>query len=251
MPDKHTRYLLAADTGVELIKCEDSCLSYPLHNHASTYTIGMILSGNIQITFDEQKFSVYKNQFFIIPPYVPHSILANRKYTIITFCVHKDVIKQIDENRLASIATLLLSKAFCVKKIDIKQIISFLSAIFICKRHILTPVISVNYVEKLKQLIEQHPECSLTAKEMSRHAYISKYHLIRRFKQEIGLTPHQFQIQNRIRKAQRLLTQSSSITEVALAVGFFDQSHFIKHFKKIVGLTPSCYKSALQPIYVQ
>ena len=71
-----------------------------------------------------------------------------------------------------------------------------------------------------------------------------KYHFIRSFKAEVGLTPHQFQIQNRIRKAQRLIHETNTITEVALTTGFCDQSHFIKQFEKYVGLPPLTYKSS-------
>ncbi len=65
-----------------------------------------------------------------------------------------------------------------------------------------------------------------------------KYRFIRSFKAEVELTPHQFQIQNRIRKAQRLIHEADTITEVALTTGFCDQSHFIKQFEKQVGLSP-------------
>jgi AraC-like DNA-binding protein len=77
---------------------------------------------------------------------------------------------------------------------------------------------------------------------MAQNAFISKYHFIRSFKAEVGLTPHQFQIQNRIRKAQRLIHETDTITEVALTTGFCDQSHFIKQFEKYVGLPPLTYK---------
>jgi transcriptional regulator GlxA family with amidase domain len=73
-----------------------------------------------------------------------------------------------------------------------------------------------------------------------------KITFIREFKRNIGLAPHHFQIQNRIRQAKHLLTQDDNvnITEVALATGFCDQSHFTKCFKRIVGLTPSQYIEA-------
>ena len=67
---------------------------------------------------------------------------------------------------------------------------------------------------------------------------------IRSLKAEVGLTPHQFQIQNRIRKAQRLIREANTITKVALTTGFCDQSHFIKQFKKYVGLPPLAYKAS-------
>lgn len=70
--------------------------------------------------------------------------------------------------------------------------------------------------------------------------------LYREFKKQVGLTPHHFKIQNRIRKVQHMLLENkqASITEVALAMGFYDQSHFIKSFKKIVGLSPCQYVNA-------
>ena len=249
MSDKRVEFY-ASDAGVELVKCRDSRLSYPLHNHVSTFTVGLILSGAIQLTLGGQKSIVSKDQFFIIAPYVPHSITAISKYSMISLCVHKDVIRQADENRIVSIAVSLLNSASDREQVDAKQAL-LLNAVILCKRHKNTHVAAVNYVERLKRLIEQSPEDSLTSREMSRRARKSKYHLIRSFKQEVGLTPRRFQIQNRIRKAKHLLTEPLSMTEAALAVGFFDQSHFIRHFKKIVGMTPSSYKSAFKFVRVQ
>ena len=77
----------------------------------------------------------------------------------------------------------------------------------------------------------------LSIDEMARSSYISKYHFIRSFKKAVGLTPHQFQIQNRVRKAQQMLKYVDNITEVALTTVFCDQSHFIKQFERYVGLT--------------
>ena len=248
MSDKQINYFYDADAGIELIKHKNSNLSYPLHNHASVFTIIMILSGNIRLTLGKQNLRLYEHQVLAIPPYLPHSINADSQYTMISLCIHKDIIKQISKNRLIFTTRSLLNKAFYFEPIDAKQMTLLLNAVVFCKRHAHKPITNVDYVERLKQLIEQRPEYNLTAVEMSRYAHISKYHLIRSFKQSVGLTPRQFQIQNRIRKAQRLLTQPLSLTEVALAVGFFDQSHFIKHFKKIVRLTPSYYKSVFATI---
>ena len=90
--------------------------------------------------------------------------------------------------------------------------------------------------------MELYPETKFSIEEMAQNAFISKYHFIRSFKAEVGLTPHQFQLQNRIRKAQRLMHNAETITEVALTTGFCDQSHFIKQFEKYVGLPPLTYK---------
>ena len=97
---------------------------------------------------------------------------------------------------------------------------------------------------ELTEQIKNQPEQALNLDEMAQAVYLSKYHFLRCFKQTVGLTPHQFQLQNRVRKAQRMLNQHAGITEVALATGFCDQSHFIRHFKKHFGLTPTAYQAA-------
>lgn len=250
LTDKQIRYIDAADAGVELIKCENSCLSYPLHNHISVVTFGMILSGNIQVTLSGEKYCFDENQIFVIPPYIPHSIEATGKYTMISLCIHKEVMKQIHLNRLLSITAYLINKSFILNHITPEQSALIRDAIASYKNNLPICNDSISNINGLKHIIEQYPEQNITIEEMAQQVSLSKYYFIRTFKQEVGLTPHQFLIQNRVRKAQRILKQPLSMTEVALVTGFFDQSHFIKNFERIVGLTPSCYKSVYQSVHV-
>lgn len=103
------------------------------------------------------------------------------------------------------------------------------------------------YLEKLKNDILAKPENIYLIEEMAQQANISPFYMIRQFKKAFGLTPHQFQIQCKVRKAQRLLEEGKSITEVTYDAGFCDQSHLDRSFQKIVGLTPSQYKKSLRP----
>lgn len=83
------RYLRGKDSGVELVVCEASCLSYPLHNHVSVFTIGMILSGSIQLRIGNAAYIYNQSGAFIIPPYVPHGIEAQGSYTLLSVCIDK------------------------------------------------------------------------------------------------------------------------------------------------------------------
>ena len=68
---------------------------------------------------------------------------------------------------------------------------------------------------------------------------VSPYYFLRLFKQSMGLTPDQYILQRRIEKAKFLLQHSKlGIAEVAIRVGFCDQSHLTQYFKRIVGMTP-------------
>ncbi len=104
----------------------------------------------------------------------------------------------------------------------------------------------MSYTKKLKQMILDAPENSVSVADMARQISVSPYHMIRQFKAACGLTPHQFLIQCRVRKAQKLLEDGKSVVEAAYATGFCDQSHFDRCFYKIVRLTPSGYKRSVK-----
>jgi AraC family transcriptional regulator len=87
---------------------------------------------------------------------------------------------------------------------------------------------------------------SPTLEEMAAMVGLSPYHFARQFKAASGLPPHQFLITRRVERAQRLLREKGnvSLAEVAIDVGFSDQSQFCFHFKRIVGATPARFRAS-------
>ncbi len=84
--------------------------------------------------------------------------------------------------------------------------------------------------------------------EAARVAGLSPYHFLRVFRRELGLTPHQFLVQARLRRAQELLRATDSpVTEVAYEVGFGDLSHFQHTFRRLVGVTPGRFRRGTLP----
>jgi len=73
-------------------------------------------------------------------------------------------------------------------------------------------------------------------------AGLSKYHLLRSFTRETGITPYRYLETLRIDRAKALLKQGETPANVALATGFWDQSHFSNTFKRLIGLTPGQYR---------
>ncbi len=243
MTTNNIHYLYHAETGIELIFCKNSTISYPLHNHVSVLTIGIILDGSVALTTNKETRTYKQNETFTIFPYEPHSISAHDSYTLLTLCIDKNAVTDVDVTTIYKHIRFLLMQALDMGKISQYQILQLLNCLdetsdssnWQLKNY--TP-----YILDLKRQLELYPECKLTVGEMAQNVFLSKYHFIRSFKAEVGLTPHQFQIQNRIRKAQRLIHEAATITEVALTTGFCDQSHFIKQFEKYVGLSPLTYK---------
>ncbi len=82
---------------------------------------------------------------------------------------------------------------------------------------------------------------SITLDELSALTGISKYHLLRSFTKQKGISPYSYLEAVRIDKAKKFLEQGISPMEVAMKTGFTDQSHFGNFFKKIIGLTPKQY----------
>jgi len=246
MMPNNIRYLYDADTGIELIFCDNSTISYPLHNHVSVFTIGMVLDGSILLTTNQSTKVYDKNQTFVILPYMPHSISTHDSYTLLSLCIDKSLIYKCTIDTVKNNIIHLVGDALDENRINQTQVIQLLNCLsMFTDMPTLTSGIDNPFIDGLKKQLELCPEDKFSVDEMAQNAFISKYHFIRSFKSEVGLTPHQFQVQNRIRKAQRLISEAETITEVALTTGFCDQSHFIRQFEKYVGLTPSAYKLSL------
>jgi len=107
-------------------------------------------------------------------------------------------------------------------------------------------VVADEDLKELQEIILEKPENIYLIEEMAEDSQVSPYHMIRKFKKAFGLTPHQFQIQCRVRKAQKLLETTKSIPEVAYEAGFCDQSHLDRCFQKIVGMTPCQFQDAVK-----
>ncbi len=89
----------------------------------------------------------------------------------------------------------------------------------------------------------EHAALPVGLEDAARAAGLSPFHFLRVFRRELGVTPHRFLVQERLRRAQALLRGTElSVTEVALAAGFGDLSHFQHTFRAQVGVTPGRYR---------
>jgi len=120
----------------------------------------------------------------------------------------------------------------------ISQVMTFLLE---CKKR--TAYENVNHkviVDKVVAYIESNYNSPVSIDEMSNYSGISKYYLIKIFKQLMHVTPYQYLLEFRIHKAKYFLdTTDLSISQIGSEVGFNDAWHFMRIFKKITGATPS------------
>lgn len=91
-----------------------------------------------------------------------------------------------------------------------------------------------------RDYLHEHLVRDVSLAELARIAGLSKFHLLRVFRQQFGLTPHAYQLQQRILRAKQLL-RALPIADVAAQCGFADQSHLHRVFRSLVGTTPGRY----------
>ena len=89
-----------------------------------------------------------------------------------------------------------------------------------------------------RQYLHQNFARDVTTDELASVSDLSKFHLIRCFRDHFGITPRQFLLSQRVANAKQLISNGMTVLEAAYACGFADQSHFSRYFKKISGYSP-------------
>jgi len=84
----------------------------------------------------------------------------------------------------------------------------------------------------------------LTLNQLADAVGLSPFHAARLFSASVGMPPHAWRNQLRLSRALGMLRQGISVTDVAAATGFTDQSHFTRHFKRAYGVPPGRWQAA-------
>lgn len=93
--------------------------------------------------------------------------------------------------------------------------------------------------------IDDQADRPIDLESAAQRAELSPFHFLRAFRQVLGVTPHQYLIRARLRRAARLLVEEEHpITDVAYACGFSDLSNFVRTFHRAAGVPPGRFRAA-------
>ncbi|MEJ7855879.1 AraC family transcriptional regulator [Acinetobacter baumannii] len=263
------------DRRMPYVETRRSCFGrtcYKSHSHP-TFSIGAIDEGNsvFQSSFGTvQKISA--GTLVIVPAHVEHSCnpMPNQAWSYqmlhldlawlnqlysefqeqgldLHIPQHKPLI--IKEESLYEAFTEMNETLFDAQKLIFEKEQSLLH----CLIHLLLPHFILEEIQKPQYLYKDFlklidvissSEAFISLEELAQRVGLSRYAIIRLFKANVGLTPHAFQINLKINQAREQLKQGVPLAELAVNLGFSDQSHFHKAFKAHTGVTPRQFQLA-------
>lgn len=95
-------------------------------------------------------------------------------------------------------------------------------------------------VEQLLKYINRNLSENLSIDQLANRFFFSKYHMMRKFKNETGYTIHNYITSKRLLMARSLISQGIPVMKAAQASGFHDYTTFVRAYKKQFGKAPSC-----------
>lgn len=101
--------------------------------------------------------------------------------------------------------------------------------------------------ERIVDYMRSHYGRNITLEELAEIAQVNPFVLIRQFRKEYGITPHEYLRVYRVNQARSHIQQGMRLAEVAALCGFSDQSHMTRQFKRTVGVTPGQFIAAGAP----
>ena len=97
-------------------------------------------------------------------------------------------------------------------------------------------------IVSILQYLSEHLTQELRIDDLAAQFYISKYHMMRRFKEETGYTIHNYVVTKRLMLAREKIAAGMPVSEACYACGFRDYSSFARAYKKLFALSPRTAK---------
>lgn len=231
---------IAKQCGLEFVFTLGNALRYPAHTHISVYTITAVRQGIVRLTRQCSTDIYPAGSVYVVAPYESHSPVYTDTFDIVSLCIDKNHFYTMGRSSLATnclkYSNILMAQNLLCSE-TAQRLLTGIESIYDTNIAVdKTPVIPPKILEAWDpQIFEQK------ARQVQQ---LSRFHFIRKFKNEMGITPHQYIVQSRIRKVKKLLATGTPIVDAAAQAGFCDQSHLNRWFNRSIGITPQQYKKS-------
>lgn len=245
---KHLSYVLWHD----VYRC--SSRYHLKRNYLDSYLLLYLISGTMELDYEEQTYSVPAGSIVFIDLRKPHRYYARSNLRMHQYMVDGPLTEAYYRQLFPSQGAVYpagraLPEAFELLMEETESIlpddhrINYLllrifSKMFLPEIHESSSVITdaLNY-------IHSHYSEDLSLDTIAEHVSLSKYHFSRIFKEETGFSPHSYLTDLRIRQAKLYLTETShSVEKIAGECGFTSVTHFIRAFKANNDVTPAQFR---------
>jgi AraC family transcriptional regulator len=98
-------------------------------------------------------------------------------------------------------------------------------------------------IQRIQAYVEENLNRNVSVTELANVVHLGPSHFRRAFKRCLGVSPHAYIIERRVRRAQELMLATDlPLSEIALQVGFADQAHLTTRFHRRIGKTPGAWR---------
>lgn len=248
--------------GVELVAASYAGRAFPMHTHED-YVVGTVIGGAERLTLRTGEHIVGTGDVLQLHPHEAHanaSVGPDPLRYLVFYLSPAAIRSQLADSggsgelafcsalcRDAHVASTLrhahrtLSANDCGRLEQESALISVIQALASGKGTRGVVAHGGPGVGLARSWIDAHFRESFGLGDVAAAAGVSPYHLCRIFGDAVGLTPIAYRNQRRVDAARRALLEGRPIAEVALQVGFADQSHLTRQFQRIVGTSPARY----------
>jgi AraC-like DNA-binding protein len=254
--------------GIDLVRFRDYAHSFPRHSH-DFFTVGVFSTGNGWIGHRGTTWTADDGAILAVPPDEVHTAEPRRDcgwtYTAMyptidlvarafgdeqdhssTFFPEPifrddDLARQIASTQHALMRPVPALEA----EVSLLEVLRTLG-----ERHGVRPatrgrlITASRAVRVAREYLNAHFTTPVTLADLATVCDMSPYHLVRSFRDAVGMPPHAYLTQIRSNHARDLILRGVPVSTAAYRCGFADQSHLTRTFKRIFGVTPGAYVSA-------
>lgn len=225
--------------------------TFPYHSHQS-FLVGVVESGEARFVIGDAKYLLQEGMTYLVPPDVGMSITPAGPYQYLTICIKDEGKTRCGKPGLFVIENVGkrivdLCEGFRSGHVSDEQFMGQLGTILwqtdikeSCEGHVSASV------RDAVRYIQQHVNDKFTLDHLARNVHLSKYHLVRIFKNEMGVTPKQYDQQCKIRAAKKSIMEEEREADIAADLHFSNQSHLCSMFKRYMGISLGDYRSSVE-----